>query len=305
MVEVIINSLPVFIPVAVGFIFKRKSLLPSNASETISVIAFKVVAPLFAFLNLYSLEFKIDNIFMITLALVVQVFMFISSVVISKIFQFKDRTMATVSLCMIVFAAAFAYPMVENNFSSEIFEAFVTVDMIQFVTFLVVGPVIAVYYGNKFGKEGELGFWKMLEDLIKDPFFIVFAATIILKILKIQIPHLITESASYFSGSLSLLVSLFIGVNLELPKKDMLFKVGALYLFRILIVVIFVTGISAFFSLDNAKSTPLYLNFIPQFSALSVMYAKRQGLDYELANQLVTFSMVAQLFVYPVAIAVL
>lgn len=305
MLDVILNTLPVFLAIAVGYIFTRKKILPENASDTIAAITFKLIGPFMIFHVLYGFKVDFENIHLVISPIIVQSLMIVLAILVSKVFRFKNKRMGAVILCMIVFGGGSVYPFVTRNFSNEVFQNFMIVDILQFLLFLITGPIIASYLGAKFGSAQKPKVKDILKSIFTDPFLITLFITFALTYIDVELPEKITDISGFFAGSFSLMMSLFVGTTVKLPNFKSLFKSGSMYVLRVAAMIGIVTGISFILTLTKGDSVPLYLAFFPQFSALSVVYAKDQNLDHEFASQMVLFSMLAQMVVYPVVIAVM
>ncbi|MEA3357159.1 MAG: hypothetical protein U9Q67_01885 [Patescibacteria group bacterium] len=302
MLEVITNTLPVFIAIALGKIFAYKKILPKDAENTISTITFTIIGPFFVFDVLYGVSINADNFHLVLSPLVVFISMLILSYMFGKlVLRLDPKKLGAMILGLITFGAGAVYPFVTRNFSDEVFTDFVVADLVSFLIFLTMGSIVAVYLGKKRDYKVK----DLILDLLKDPFVLTILLTFTLTLTGVKVPGVITETAKFFSGSFLLLASLFVGMTLRFPDWKNFTRLVVIYIFRIGVVLGLVCVISRFFGLSNEESIPLYLIFLAQYSVLSVVFAKKQGLDHEFASQMVLFSTIIQLFLYPVLVGIL
>lgn len=305
MFSVLENSLPIFASLLVGFLSVQRKIVSKEEASTVGTLAFRIVGPFLIFSSLYGLQIDTDQIFLLLGPLVVIVAMILLSFALGKILSLSPARRGALIVSMIVFGAGSAYPFVKSNYSAEVFSNFIVADITQFLLFLIVCPVISVL-GSMKSRNGEpLHFGTIIKKVTSDPFIVSMALAVGATYLGIKIPPSIMNIAEFLASSFFVLTSLYIGMILKIPQKSMLATVGAIYVMRVIVAFTVVWVLSAVFSLDKSISIPMHIPFFAQFSVLSVMYAKEYGFDHEFVSQLVLFSMIAQLFIYPLAIAVL
>ena len=299
MLDVLINSLPIFVAIGLGKFFSDKKLLPANASTIISTLAFKLIGPFFVFNVLYGISIQNKNSYLFIEPLIVFFSVLVASFLAGKyLFKLKSKKLGAMILCLITFGAGSVYPFVDRNFSERIFQDFVIVDTFSFLIFLIVGSIIAF----NFGKKKQIDIKEIVLRPFKDPFTLTMILTFLIVIFKIKVPSVIVETSKFFKESFFLLASLLVGMGLKLPDRKIVFNLAKIYLFRTIFIICL---IALLFSLNKAQIKPFYLVFLAKYSVMAVVYAKEQGLDYQFASQLVLFSMIAELVFYPIIITVL
>lgn len=305
MLDVLLNSLPIFLAIILGYVFARRKIFPKNASDTLATILFKIVGPFLVFSYLYGLEINQGELYLIIVPILMTFTMLAFAIVISKLMCLNGKQLGAAVLCMMLFGAGSIYPFVKQNFSSYVFAEFVTVDIIQFLFFLIVGPIVAAILGAKYGNGKKVQIRSILGSIITDPLLIAMILTFAFTLFEVRIPDFVFETSDFFAESFFMLIAVFVGTVLKFPKRKMLLKVGAMYVLRVCLVILIILGLTFLLSLSEYETQPLYLAFFAQFSVLSVVYSKQQGLDDEFASQMVLFSMIVQLVLYPVAIWVM
>jgi len=302
MIEVLINSLPIFVAIGLGKLFVYKKWLPYEASKVVSSIAFKIVGPLFIFNVLHNISIEPEHFYFVIIPVVVFFVVLLVSYLAGRyIFKLSHGQIGAVVLCLISSGAGSVYPFVHSNFPEETFKNFVIVGTFSFLIFLVGGSLVAF----KLGRETKISVRQMILRFIKDPFLVSIVLTLAIALSGIKVPSFLVEISEFFTPSFFFLISLFIGMVLKVPDKSLLMRVLAIYIFRVVVIVCLITLFSVVFSLNKSEIQPFYLVFLAQYAVLAVAYAKEQELDYEFASQLVLFSMVAQLVIYPFVIYLL
>lgn len=302
MLEVISNSLPIFLSVFIGYLLVSKKFVPKDASKTIGTIAFYIAGPALIFSTFYGLRFERENILIFLAPIALQLILIICAFILGRILSLSNKQKGALVLCMILFGSGVVYPFVTQNFSEEIFQTFVTVDILQFILYLLIAPVIGVYLGSKYGKKTKVNLKDMLLKIFKDPFLLTMLITLILTYSGLKIPSFLIDTSEYFAKSFFFLIALFVGMILVLPSLKDIYHVGILYISRLGIVAIFLYLFINIFSLNELQITSSILVFSAPFALITVVYSKEYGLDSEFATKLVLFSLVAQLVVYPVLI---
>ncbi|MFC1600509.1 AEC family transporter [Patescibacteria group bacterium] len=301
MAEVIINSLPVFVAILLGKLFSYKKIILKEAANTIGTITFKLIGPFFIFNVIYNISLNTQKSFLFYSSIIMIAVVLISTYLSGKyIFKLKKARLGALILCLTSFGAGAVYPFVGLNFSESTFKDFVIVDMLSFFVYLLLASFIASYFGKNTKKAGSI-----FKSNLKDPFILTMLITVLINLLNVPVPKVFIQTSEFFSQSFFLMASLFVGLTLKLPNSKQILKLSQFYIFRLVIVIITVMLISITLPLSKEQTYPLYLTFFAQYTVLAVIFSKEQDLDHEFASQLVLFSMVAQLFLYPIAIILL
>jgi hypothetical protein len=302
-IEVLKNSFYVYLAIVMGYVIERLKILPENASGTISTLALRVFGPFLIFSSLYGVSFESKNIYLVFFPILIAVILYFVAVLFAKLFGFNRKETGGLRLAMIAVSGGAVYPIVSANFPEYIFQQFVTTEISQFMSFLLIGPAVAVILANKYGKKSSLKVGQILKGIITDPFLLAMFFTILINLSGIQVPEFILKASGFFSDSVFVLLSFFMGMVLTLPSPKSLIKVVSIYIGRIGIVIGVVLALFSVLGLEKQNMLFLYLVFFAQFSPLSTIYAKEYELEHKLVNQLVVFSSLAQFVVYPVFIA--
>ncbi len=92
MLEILINTSPIYITIILGAIFKKYKIVPENASKTIGIIAFKIIVPFLVFNVLYGLKFTSENIGLLAMPVLVFVIVGVASLFLAKLLKMNRAT---------------------------------------------------------------------------------------------------------------------------------------------------------------------------------------------------------------------
>lgn len=299
MIEIIINSLPVFLAIFLGYLSVKKNWVKKGAEDTVATIAFYIAGPFFIFKTLYGTGMHQDNIFLLAVPPVV----FFSMLAVSytagiSVFRLNRAQLGAMILCFISFGAGAVYPFVSQNFTPDVMQNFITVDVYLFMLYLVFASVVAANFSAYKNHGTNSG----VSRYIKDPFLIAIITTVCINISGIRIPDHILDLTGFFSGPFFFLAAFLTGITFRFPKPEYFKKVFAVFTVRVVTLAGLAIAGFSLLHLSRTQMQPFILVFASQFSILAITYAREFGLDDEFASQLVVFSMAAQLVIYPFVI---
>ena len=102
MLNILLNTLPVFLAIALGLYFTRRKIFPENASDIVATIAYKIVGPFMIFSSLYGFKINSENIYLVIAPIVTIFVLFILSFLISNLLKLPPKQKGAVVLCMIL-----------------------------------------------------------------------------------------------------------------------------------------------------------------------------------------------------------
>ena len=150
MLDTFISTAPIYLSVLLGYIFKRKRILPENASKTVATIAFNVVVPFLIFNVLYGLKFTSENIHLVYFTFAIILLMLVTSYIYTKAVKVERPLAGSILGTSIGFGiGGFAYPFILANFDNNIFQNVVLVDIVQFIVMVNLGYTVIRRNGKK------------------------------------------------------------------------------------------------------------------------------------------------------------
>lgn len=301
MLEILINTSPVYITIILGAILRKYKLIPKNAAETIGAVTFKIVVPFLVFNVLYGLKFDGDNIGLLFIAVLIFIVIGCGSWVLSKFLKASRETTGVIIISATSFAVgSFAYPFIQLNFVNEIFQNVVLMDIVLFFATLTIGYSVAVYYGDNNSS------WKsIINKIIYNPIIISIFLTLILNYTNIIIPENIFDVSVFFAKSFGFLAALLIGLTIKLPDAKSFLLISKIFIFKNIFTVLVIFITMRFINFSNIEVNAIFLTAIVPFSTMAIIFAEEQNLNVKLAAQLSLLSLIAMLFIYPVLIVFL
>lgn len=301
MIEVITNSLPVFIAIALGKFLKSQKIIPESAINPIATLTFKIIGPFFVFSAIYSIQLENSARYLFLSPAIIFLSITLLGFLFCKYILKMDKSrLGAAVICLFSFGAGSMYPLVFQNYDETTFGNFIIVDIVSFLTFLTIGVILANILGKKKGHP----FQKMI-SIIKDPYLISMAIAFLLNLLKVKLPDFVLDTADYIGNPFFFMTSLFVGLTLQLPKIEEFKLIIATYAFRLITVIGLILSLGFAFSLKNNELRPLWLVHFAQSSVLCVALSREQDLDFKFASQMVLLSMIGQLVIYPIAMMII
>jgi predicted permease len=297
MIEVLINSLPVFIVILFGVYFRKT--LGKNAVKVVSDIVFNIAIPAVIITVLYGQTFTRENINLLIAPIIVSLLFALTGLLLVRIFKLSRKQAGVFIPSLMSFSiGVFAYPFILQNFNKEVFSQVVLVDIILFFLVLTVSYIIATTYS-----EQTRGNWKgILKKIFTNPSLITMVMVFMINYLGISLPELILDTAEYLSRPFAFLTSFLMGLTLTLPSKKQILVLASSFGIRTIVVIGALLLLMSSY-LSNLETQVFALSFLTPFATLPVIYANELDLDEELASQMSVFSKLVSIVIYPLIIA--
>jgi predicted permease len=232
--------------ITIGFILRRKKILPEQSGKTLSVLLTNLFLPAMIFNNL-SKNLHMDTITKHFTSLVIGVGFLVAVIVIAKLFASlfsNDRETKNTFTYIFAFSnyAYFGYPVIENVFGSKMLANTIIFAIPFTITIFTYGVHLLI--GSKTPKKME--FKEILFSLLKPVLIAVFWG-VLCGLLSVKIPKVISNVVTMSASCMSPVSMILTGfVIAALPLKD-LFKSKKAYVVSIIrlviIPVIFVVGL--------------------------------------------------------------
>jgi len=278
-----INKIVSFlIIILLGFILKRIKFFTEKDGELLKKIIFNISLPALIFISLTSSKFegKFFLLFiMVPLAMIIQFFLlFITGLLLTK-----DKKMrASIILSGVMGNTAFlGYPLIEHVLGNTFLPYGILFDQINFYFFLIFLLPVLAHIGG--GDRGEIK-----KFFISPPFF-AFIIGLILR--NFTIPSLIMEPLILLKYTISPLVMLYLGINLELNIKPKEIKyLLPVSVFKLLIFPFIILLVSSVLRLESFILKPSLLQGMMPTMMASTIFGAEIGLDKKLLTKGVTLT---------------
>lgn len=277
-----IKVISFLIVILLGFVLKKVGFFNERDGEILKKIVFNISLPALIFVSITSSTFK-GNFYllfiMVPAAMMVQVFLLFLTGLILK----EDRkTRASIMLSGLMGNTAFlGYPIIEHVLGTSLLTYGILFDQISFYFFLlIIFPIIAYMGGTGRGNVKKF--------FISPPFF-AFLTGLVMR--NFTIPPLILEPLIILKYSITPLVMLYLGINLEIgikPKElKYLLPVG---IFKLLVFPFIIFFISSLLRLESFILKPSLLQGMMPTMTASTIFGAEIGLDKKLLTKGVAFT---------------
>lgn len=299
--EVILNSSPIYLAFILGFIAKKKLWFGESPEKVVSGIALKISAPFLIFNVLYGLKINSENILILAISLSIFLIILLFGFLIKKILKLGNFLGNTLIIMQLGFGVgSFAYPFIQSNFTNEIFQNVVLIDLTFFLSFLTIGNFVATSIGSS-----KLIFKDIIIKIVKDPIIISIIGTLIINQLDIIIPDKFITSTVFFSHSFIFLASLLVGMSISSFTFKGFGKSFLFFITRLLFALLISFFITQVFNISDIQTIALLLVISCPLTAMGVIYCNENKFDSNFGAQALITSSVVSAITYPIIIVLI
>lgn len=296
------NSLPLFLTLGVVLFLRYKKVFKPSFETALAPLLFKLVLPLFAFNAIYTLSFNLKDWPILLTILVVNLLQIPLILSLNSITKFKKPLLGSLLLlCLAYSVGPVAYPFVQLNFDPGVFSKVVSIDIMLFVTIMVLGPIVASIFDEK----NKTEYSKIGKSIVTDPVLISVTIGGLLNVFHIHLPEGLHNSILFIGQSFTFLVTVYVGLSLALPSlKELKLLVGSTA-FRLIFALALSYGVISVFQPEKELALAIPLTLFMAFSSFSLVYTEEHNLDSEFVAQASIFSRIVIYILYPLLIAAL
>jgi malate permease and related proteins len=299
MSESIMSTLPIYLSVLLGYILKKKKVLPENAAKTVAVVAFNIAVPFLIFNVLYGLKFTAENLHMVYFVLILIAAVLTIFYLYGKITKTNKKTIGSILGASMGFGiGSFAYPFILASFPNDVFQNVVLLDIVHFILMVTVGYLVVALHGDK----SAVNLTLVKQKLLLNPIVIAIVVTLGINYLNVSVSQGILDASSFFSRSFAFLATFLLGLTLELPNFKKAQRLTSVFLIRFVGVLVVIVLLVKLLPFSSVETKAVYLAFLTPFAVLPVIFAEEQGTDTAIISQLALFSSLIYLFLYPLVI---
>ncbi len=296
------NSLPLFLTLGVVLFLRKKKVFKPGIDKGLAPLLFKLVLPFFAFNAIYKLSFNLADWPVLLTILIINLIQIPLILWLGRIAKLKKPLTGTLLLlCLAYSIGPVAYPFVQLNFNSGVFSRVVSIDIMLFVTIMVLGPMIASIFDEK----NKTDFSKIGKSIVTDPVLIAVTIGGILNVLQIKLPDSLYNSIIFIGQSFTFLVAVQVGLTLALPNTKELRLLIVSTLFRLVFAVALSFGVISIFHPDRDLALAIPLSLFMAFSSFPLVYTEEHNLDSEFVAQASIFTRLVIIIIYPILITIL
>ncbi|MCX8094848.1 MAG: AEC family transporter [Caldisericia bacterium] len=254
-----------------GFFLKKIKFLNENEGELLRKILFNVSLPSLVIFSILTSNFSgsfYKLFFIVPVSMIIQ--FFITFILGSIYFKDKKELATLILICVMGNTAFLGYPLVEMFFGTKNLPFGIFYDQVHFYTFLIIiYPLIS--YISRSENRG-------IKSSFITPPVISFLISLILR--NFTMPQIVIESLNVLKQSVTPLVLLYLGINLDLniTKKDLTYLIPVIILKLILLpyITFFVTN---FFKVEEIiKNVSLLQSMMPTMMA-TIIFGSQIGLN--------------------------
>ncbi|MCA9383478.1 hypothetical protein KC909_03870, partial [Candidatus Dojkabacteria bacterium] len=225
MLEVIKQIFPLFSVIILTYLLKYfKVIDKQKLSPSVTQIAFDIVMPVLLFEVFSAAELDFSYLLLPAITIVFSVIAVIFILGFSKLNRIENKLLIFVAFTGLNVAPI--YPLVEFNYSTDVFSKFVLMDLGALIILFTLTINIA-----SIGSDVKIKFdiKDALKHIFWNPVMAAIAIGLIVNLLNLKTPDLVLNTTSYISASFGFLVSFIVGLNFELPKEWNIFAKVSLY----------------------------------------------------------------------------
>lgn len=257
--------------ILVGYILKSIKFLKEEDGEILKKILFNISLPSLVLYSILTSKFSGNYMIIFILVPVSMIIQFILLFIFGKLYIKDKKDFANLILSGVMGNTAFlGYPLVEIFFGINNLPYGILYDQAHFYTFLVIiYPLISYISGNNI---------KSIKSSFISPPIFAFLTGLVLR--NFYIPTLIIESLNILKTSVTPLVMLYIGINLEFSFsiKD-LTNLLPVTIFKLIIFPFLFYFISSFFVIQkNILNVSLLQSMMPTMMA-TIIFGAQVGLN--------------------------
>lgn len=296
------NSAPLFITIGLVLFLRQKNILPTNTSEILGPLIFKLVLPAFVFGVAYNLEFSFEDIYLIIAFGAANLFIICGILFFGTIRGIEKPLLGSIMLSFLAYSVGpVAYPFTQLNFDEGVFAKVVILDIVLFVTIMILAPIISAVLDPK----TETNYRKIIKTVFTDVILISVTIGLVLNSLNIDLPESATNTVSYIGDSFLLLITVFLAMTLEKPDSKVIKQLTIATFGRLVGAIAVGTLLVLLFNPESDMEKAIFLTLFTPFSAYPIMYAQKHNLDMQFMTQSIIFSRVVVYLLYPLLIAFL
>lgn len=257
--------------ILVGYILKSIKFLKEEDGEILKKILFNISLPSLVLYSILTSKFSGNYMIIFILVPVSMIIQFILLFIFGKLYIKDKKDFANLILSGVMGNTAFlGYPLVEIFFGINNLPYGILYDQAHFYTFLVIiYPLISYISGNNI---------KSIKSSFISPPVFAFLTGLVLR--NFYIPTLIIDSLNILKTSVTPLVMLYIGINLEFSFsiKDLTYLLPVT-IFKLIIFPFLFYFISSFFVIQkNILNVSLLQSMMPTMMA-TIIFGAQVGLN--------------------------
>ena len=291
-----------FVTIAIATILKRVNVLKKDDSLLLSKIVIKITLPALIFYSLANTVFNPEYLIMAASMAVIELCMMMIAWAVSKVLRFdKGKTGALILVSSFGMTSMLGYPLIQQIFPHSkmaIEEAVITSEFgVGFLLF-ILGPFIAMYFGDSDIKKGDI--FKFSRQFFTSPIFIALILGIVFSFIGISRSNGVYRTTlhvlKYAGDANFLMVTFTVGLILEFKqiKTAYLFLLIAIFLKLILkpVLAILITSHDGF---TPMMSQIILIETALPSAILSAVFAKHYNCRPDLVSMAIMVTLVVSL----------
>lgn len=299
MLQVLLNSSPILVAILFGYLSSQRQWIDPKAKEAIAFIAFKIIVPFLVVKSFAGVKFDSNNANIISGVMILLTISYLISFLVGKVLRMRRKQTGVLVSMLPTFAIGpFTYPFVLANFDQDVFRGVVLIDIIQFLSILVISYSLA----SVFGTSKKTSWLEVMARLYKNPVIISIAVIMILNYMNVTLPESLLNFADFYSRSFGFLAAFFIGLSLKMPKLGEAKLATSIIMGRVVVVIVVLGGLFSLGLISPIFHKAFYLSFLAPIATLPSIYIRKFGLDETLGSQLVLMSYALSILIFPMAL---
>lgn len=296
MTEIINSTGPLVLTFFLGHLFYRIGFLTRANADLFLKLFFFLALPSVVLLSIPHIPLTHDLIYYPFVAILVCLGSILLALLCNLFFKLERKTLAVFLIGTSIFNGAFSYPFILTSLGNQAMAYVYLFDFGNMIITFSVAHYIACHYGQSHRKHSMASL-----NLLKSPPLISLFVAIILNIFKIPIPEIGINVLHIFSGMLTPLVMLSLGIYFSpriVKAGPLVTVIGIQILGGLALGSLFI----CIFGLKGIGRSVVQIMTVCPAAMNTLAYASMENIDREFAASIVSYTTIISIFMIPLMI---
>jgi predicted permease len=297
--EIFNNIAPLILTFAIGHLLYRSGFLTRDNADLFLKLFFYLALPSVILLSIPQIPLTCELLYLPLIAILIFAINLAIAWTASRFFQLEPKTKGVFLIGSIIFNGSFAYPFMLVSYSEQAMASVYLFDFGNAIVTFSIAYYLACHYGQP--RQARKTIWRRF---FKSPPLLTLFVAILLNISGIAIPAMGENLLRIFSGMLTPLIMLALGIyfNPRIVKGGPLATVVAIQIGGGLILGYLFTRL---FGMTGLSGNVVQIMAICPAAMNTLAYASMEGLDKEFAASVVSYTTIISIVLIPLMIYLL
>lgn len=257
--------------ILLGYFLKKIKFLNENEGDILRKVLFNVSLPSLVLFSILTSNFSQSFLKIFLIVPTIMIIQFLIVFLLGKIYIKDKKELTTLILICVMGNTAFlGYPLVEIFFGSKNLPIGILYDQVHFYTFLIViYPLLSIISKNE---------KNTIKSSIITPPVIAFLISLVLR--NFNMPQFFIEVLNILKQSVTPLVLIYLGINLDLniSKSDLKYLLPTIFL-KLIFLPYLTLFVATFYKADQiVKNVSILQSMMPTMMA-TIIFGSQIGLN--------------------------